>query len=162
MDIQKVKLVLANEIEEKIHSIKSMRKQLENDFEELSIKYKKIVDIIYQTQEEFEKTLFALEEKAVVKIRVTKQDIDDAPRNGSKLGHPNHGPVNSALCRALGLRMPNITIDGPYTPKQLCWLDKKGRHRSMKLPDKVLEAVWNFDKGKDVQPFEFELNLPSQ
>jgi len=93
----------------------------------------------------------------LTKIVVTQQDIDEAPRKGWKFGHPYYGPVNSALCRTLGL--PSVEIDGIY-PNELSWVDGDVV-KHMKFSGKVLEIVWKFDNGEAVAPFEFELDFPS-
>lgn len=95
---------------------------------------------------------------AKVKISVTQQDIDDAPRDGWQFAHPSYGPVNNAICRILGLRKPDVQIDGRTCENKMSWFDG-ATFKLVVLPDWVMENVRKFDEGEEIKPFEFEINF---
>lgn len=85
-------------------------------------------------------------------IKVTKTHI--------KNGKSNTGyscPIALAAKESLGL--PNIYVGLTF----ISWdapVDSNLLFRSIKLSDYVCEFIRDFDAGLEVEPFEFELELP--
>lgn len=79
-----------------------------------------------------------------MKIIVTQQHIDEGQRGSS-----TRDPVAFAMADA-GLESPNAGVT------HLRWY-KDGHRHSVKVPEKVYDFMLNFDNGKMVEPFEFQI-----
>lgn len=93
---------------------------------------------------------------SVVKVDVTRQDIDNGEQNECRLC-----PIAIALHRATGKRWE---VDGE-SARELVLLPgddvyfRKPRSPWVGLPRTVRQFIKAFDNGEDVQPFNFELVL---
>jgi hypothetical protein len=79
-----------------------------------------------------------------MKITVTQQHIDQGQK-----GSPTRDPIAFAMADA-GLESPNAGVT------HLRWY-KDGRRQYVEVPREVYDFMLNFDTGRAVKPFEFQI-----
>jgi hypothetical protein len=89
-------------------------------------------------------------------IHVTQAHIDAA--KVAKESDPKYLP--SRCCPvALALKDAGITGYG-VGPGALCWLSYREAHQDIPTPE-TRQFIYDFDAGKPVTPFSFDVELPS-
>lgn len=92
-----------------------------------------------------------IEEPTSILVDVTAEDIAHGEREDC-----TKCPIARALRRHKG-------FEKAYVNDQYVEIDHENRHENLyRLPQEAVDFIRNFDDGKEVRPFKFELDLTDE